>query len=271
VKSEADLSAPEPGDATLTESTPRPPAEIDHRIDFAASAILLDIDGTILDIAPTPDLVVVPADLRLALARLHEKTGGALALVSGRTLADIEHIFAPLRLPAVGGHGAEIRCAATEMADRHLAAPLDERLRQRLAMLPLLDPRILIEDKGFAVAVHYRLAPERERMVHDAVATICAEWPPASLELLPGKAVIEIKPRAFNKGTAVRELMRHAPFRGRKPIFIGDDVTDHAAFKVLPEFDGIAFSVGLPVPDTDGCFAQPEDVRNWLGRLAGSG
>jgi trehalose 6-phosphate phosphatase len=235
-------------------------------------AILLDIDGTILDIAPTPGDVTVPALLRQTLARLSRETGGALALVSGRPVGDIDLLFAPLRLPAIGGHGAELRASADGEMDSDHVRPLDGGLKDRLAELAVGAPGILVEDKGYALAVHYRLAPEQEGKVKRAVAAIQADWPKEGIEVLPGKAVVEIKAAGFHKGAAVRELMKHKPFAGRRPIFIGDDTTDESAFAVMPEFNGLGFSVGRHMPGAAHCFATPSEVRRWLERLsAGDG
>jgi trehalose 6-phosphate phosphatase len=232
-------------------------------------AVLLDIDGTILDIAPTPDEVIVPPSLLQTLTRLSRKTGGALALVSGRPLGNIDGLFAPLRLPAIGGHGAEIRLSADETTESEHAHVLDGALRERLAELAVCAPGVLVEDKGYSMAVHYRLAPEQEGRVKEAVAAIKADWPKEPIEVLPGKSVVEIKPAAFHKGAAIRELMQHKPFTGRRPIFVGDDITDESAFAVMPEFDGMGFSVGRRAPGTAHCFAAPSDVRRWLERLSG--
>jgi trehalose 6-phosphate phosphatase len=231
-------------------------------------AVLLDVDGTILDIAPTPGEVAVPASLRTTLARLSRETGGALALVSGRPLGDLDRLFAPLRLPAVGGHGAELRVTAEGEAEAGGAGPLDGDLRDRLAGIAGNAPGVLIEDKGYALAVHYRLAPAQERAVKQAVAAIQADWPPDSMEVLPGKSVLEIKPAGFDKGAGIRALMRHQPFAGRRPVFIGDDTTDESAFAVLPEFGGIGLSVGREISGTSYCFATPTEVRGWLQRLS---
>jgi trehalose 6-phosphate phosphatase len=232
-------------------------------------AVLLDIDGTILDIAPTPGAVIVPASLRQTLARLSRDTGGALALVSGRSLGDIDQLFAPLRLPAIGGHGAEIRPSPHDDPEKESARPLDGRLRDRLAALAVGAPGILVEDKGYSLAVHYRLAPEQEGRVKQAVAAIKADWPKERIEVLPGKSVVEIKPAGFHKGAGIRELMRHAPFAGRRPIFVGDDTTDESAFAVMPEFNGMGFAVGRRALGTVHCFPAPSDVRRWLERLSG--
>jgi trehalose 6-phosphate phosphatase len=228
------------------------------------TAILLDIDGTLLNFAPTPREVHVPPKLRDTLQRLSERTGGAVALVSGRSLDDISLLFAPLELPAIGGHGAEFCPYPGGNAEVIRLGPLDPTVKRRLAVVRDIGPGILLEDKAHSLAIHYRLAPDKEEIVRDTVRTICARFPEGMLELLPGSKVIEVKQTGFDKGTAVRELMRHAPFTGRRPIFIGDDVTDDLVYPVLLEFGGLGFSVGRRVEGAAGCFETPADVRWWL-------
>jgi trehalose 6-phosphate phosphatase len=228
------------------------------------TALLLDIDGTLLNFAPTPREVVVPPTLRDTLQRLWEKTGGAVALVSGRSLDDIALLFAPLELPAIGGHGAEFCPFPGGDAEVIRLGPLDPTVKKKLASVRDIGPGILLEDKAHSLAIHFRLAPDKERAVLEAVHAICGGFPDGMLELLPGNKVIEVKQSGFDKGTAVRELMHYPPFRGRRPIFIGDDVTDERVFPVLPEFGGFGFSVGRRVDGAVGCFDTPADVRWWL-------
>src|SRR6202047_1942028 len=178
-------------------------------------AILLDIDGTLLDLAPTPREVWVPPGLAETLSRLYDKTSGALALVSGRSLNDIDLIFAPDQLPAVGGHGAEMRISTDNEAVATHAPPMDKELKRRLAAIAKLSPGILLEDKGYSLALHSRLAPHSEKAIYEAVSLIRADLPNASIEVLPGKCVCEIKHAGFTKATGVLELMNHAPFKGR--------------------------------------------------------
>jgi trehalose 6-phosphate phosphatase len=235
--------------------------------DLRKCAILLDIDGTILDFAPSPQQVWVPADLRQTLARLDRLTGGALALVSGRSLNDIDLIFSPLELAAIGGHGAELRSTpGAEPSPR--AKPLPPALKRRLAGISELGPDILAEDKGYSLALHFRLAPEKGDAVRAAVDKICSEAPPETIEVLPGKFVIEIKPAGISKARAVAELMNYPPFADRNPIFIGDDLTDEPVFGVIARFGGLGFSVGRILPDVTGHFEKPESVRAWLKRIA---
>lgn len=230
-------------------------------------AFLLDIDGTLLDLARTPREVWVPPGLAATLHALHDRTKGALALVSGRSLNDIDLIFAPDRFPGVGGHGAEMRLSTDGEAVATHAPPMDQELKRRLAAIARLSPGILLEDKGYSLALHYRLAPHAEKAIYEAVSLIRADLPNAPIEVLPGKCVCEIKQAGFDKATGVRELMTHEPFRGRRPIFIGDDVTDESVFAIMPDLGGLAFSVGRRATGVAGYFEEPRDVRAWLKRL----
>jgi trehalose 6-phosphate phosphatase len=234
--------------------------------DLRECAILLDIDGTILDIAPAPQEVWVPPALRHTLGRLQELTGGAVALVSGRPLDDIDLIFAPLQLAAIGGHGAEMRPVPGTPPQTRVGS-LSTELKRKLATITELGPGILIEDKGYSLALHYRLAPEHGPALRAAVARICARLPAGSVEILPGKLVVEVKPTGVSKALAVSELMTYPPFADRHPIFIGDDTTDEPVFGVIPGFAGLGFSVGRIVPGVNGHFDKPEDVRSWLARI----
>jgi len=232
-------------------------------------AILLDVDGTLLDIAPTPLEVAVPPSLTRTLEAVSGRIGGALALVSGRPIPEMDAFFAPLRLPAIGGHGAEMRPLANgEIIDKR-NTPLDPVFAQRLKDIAARHPGVLVEDKGYSIALHYRQAPKQGiGLVHD-VRHAFEAWADRSFELLAGKAVLEIKFAAFNKGTAVRELMTYPPFVGRAPIFVGDDRTDEDAFKVVPDFHGHAMSVGRRLPWVEGYFKSPAEVRQWLELLSG--
>ncbi len=246
------------------ETAPVPRSLIPH---LSETAILLDIDGTLLDLAPTPREVWVPPGLAKTLERLHQRTGGAMALVSGRSLNDIDLIFAPRQFPAVGGHGAEMRVSIESESVATHAPPLDKELKLRLAAIAKLSPGILLEDKGYSLALHYRLAPHAEKAIYDAVSLIRADLPDAPIEVLPGKCVCEIKHSGFTKATGVLELMNHEPFKGRRPFFMGDDVTDESVFAIMPDLNGLAFSVGRRAQGVAGHFDEPEDVRQWLAHL----
>jgi trehalose 6-phosphate phosphatase len=248
----------------VPDAVPVPHLLVPH---LGETAILLDIDGTLLDLMPTPREVWVPPGLSKTLNGLVEKTSGALALVSGRSLNDIDLIFAPDQFPAIGGHGAEMRLNPDGEAAVTHAPPLDKELKRRLATIAKLSPGILLEDKGYSLALHYRLAPHAEKAIYEAVSLIRADFPNAPIEVLSGKCVCEIKHAGFTKATGVRELMTRAPFKGRKPLFIGDDVTDETVFAIMPDFDGLAFSVGRRAHGVAGHFDTPSDVRAFLARL----
>jgi trehalose 6-phosphate phosphatase len=246
------------------EAVPVPHLLVPH---LSEIAVLLDIDGTLLELKPTPREVFVPEGLSATLNGLHEKTSGAMALVSGRSLNDIDLIFAPDQFPAVGGHGAEMRLGSSDEAVAVHAPPLDKELKRRLATIAKLSPGILLEDKGYSLALHYRLAPHAEKAIYEAVSLIRADLPNAPIEVLPGKCVCEIKHSGFTKASGVRELMTHEPFKGRRPLFIGDDITDETVFAIMPDFNGLAFSVGRRAQGVAGHFDSPSDVRNFLAQL----
>ena len=253
-----------PEEEETLDSVPVPSSLVPH---LSETAVLLDVDGTLLDLMPTPREVWVPPGLAKTLNRLHKRTGGALAFVSGRSINDLDLIFAPDQFPAVGGHGAEMRLEADADALSAHAPPLDKELKRRLAAIARLSPGILLEDKGYSLALHYRLAPHAEKAIYEAVALIRADLPNAPIEVLPGKAVCEIKHSGFTKASGVRELMTHPPFRGRKPFFIGDDVTDETVFAIMPDLEGLAFSVGRRARGVAGHFDAPSDVREFLAHL----
>jgi trehalose 6-phosphate phosphatase len=228
-------------------------------------ALLLDVDGTLLDIAPAPDRVHVPDGLRDTLQRLSVATGGACAFVSGRPIADLDRIFAPLALPSVGGHGAELRVSRDNIVS--LAAPLPDALRHRLVAAATA-VGALAEDKATSLALHFRHVPDREAHLRKIVEAELTAFPGEHLVLLDGKAMIEVKRSGIDKGKGVTALMAQPPFRGRHPIFIGDDVTDVAVFEILPRLGGTGFSVGRNDPHVAAIFGAPRDVRNALSELA---
>src|SRR3981081_2319123 len=264
---EVSLHEHDPAPEKWSSNAFRAPSELARRLDECA--ILLDIDGTLLDLAPTPREVWVPPGLARTLNGLLTRTSGALALVSGRSLNDIDLIFAPEQFPAVGGHGAEMRISWDSEAVATHAPPMDKELKRRLAAIAKLSPGILLEDKGYSLALHYRLAPHAEKAIYEAVSLIRADLPNAPIEVLPGKCVCEIKHSGFDKASGVRELMVHEPFKGRRPIFIGDDATERSVFAILPDLRGLAFSVGRRAQGVAHHFAEPRGGREWRVRWRG--
>ncbi len=228
-------------------------------------ALFLDLDGTLIDIALRPDDVYAPDSLIFALEALYRRMGGALAIVSGRSIAAVDTLLSPLRLPAAGVHGAEIRIDPRGHI-RHGAPLLPTAVRWLLA--PLLNIHgVLIEDKGVAIAVHYRQAPESAEVIRDVVMAAVRANSAEGLTVIPGKFVFEIKHANLSKGTAVAEFMAHAPWARRRPVFIGDDVTDEAGFAVLPRWSGLGLSVGQQRPGAVIGFQTADEVRTWLTQL----
>jgi len=235
-------------------------------LDLASTALLLDVDGTLVDIGPSPFEVHVPEALCRSLERLLDLTGGALALVTGRPIRDIDKLFSPLKLPAIGGHGAEMRLHDGEATLS--VEPLPEKLRRQLAQAATPGSGVVFEDKGYSFALHYRQTPEEEPRLRELVTQARAAFPGEPLEILPGKAMFEVKRSGISKGSAVRELMKIVPFAGRMPVFIGDDVTDESVFALLPALRGKGYSVGRHFDGLAGIFATPDEVRDALGRLS---
>lgn len=235
--------------------------------DLASVALLLDVDGTLLDFAPTPSSVEVSDALKASLATLLERCSGALALVSGRLVENLDGLFAPLRLPAIGGHGAQMRLAADQPVRQRSGPAIGGALRKLIAGVAL-DPRLVVEDKGSSLAVHYRLAPELGHELELKLRAIVESVAGPSLEILHGKLVIEIKSAGVNKGEAVRELMSRVPFAGRTPLFLGDDTTDESVFRLLPALRGFGYAVERELPNASGVFPSPRDVRAWLASLS---
>ncbi len=227
-------------------------------------ALFLDIDGTILDIAPTPEAVTVPADLPSTLQEAANALGGALALVSGRAVPWIDRVFAPLRLPTAGQHGAELRLAAGAPV-RAVAAPDDlNPIRRRIESTIKDWSGVVLEPKSFGIGVHFRQSPERASEVRGLLEEIAADAG-GRYELLPGKMLIELKPAGPTKGRVVAAFMATVPFAGRVPVFIGDDRTDEDGFREVLARGGYAVQVGPGLSTVASSFAtNPAALRSWL-------
>ena len=232
------------------------------------TALFLDIDGTLLDLARTPDRVTVPQDLLRALQRLAQELSGAFAFVSGRSLESIDRLFSPFRPAAIGAHGGEIRGADGRVVRE---PPLSAAVRQVFVGLAANIPGLLLEDKGCALALHYRLAPEAHPVLTSAIEAQARLFEAERVDVLRGKAVIEARRRGVDKGTAVAALARQTPFAGRAILFGGDDATDLDVFRVLPDLGGQGFSVGRRFPGAEHVFESPHAVRQWLTRTAETG
>jgi len=206
-------------------------------------ALFLDVDGTLLEIAETPQSVRVPESLKQLLVSLSIRLGGALALISGRTLNDLDHLFAPLRFCAAGTHGWERRDAAGCVIRAQLDPCCLDDAREQLRQFTNQHEGLLLEDKGHGLAVHFRRAPQLSWEVNTAVRLACQQAGSAFV-VQAGKCVFEIRPAACSKGTCIRAFMERPPFANRLPIYIGDDLTDEDGFAVVNEVGGISIRVG---------------------------
>ena len=233
---------------------------------FKHWCLFLDVDGTLLDIAPTPDGVSVDASLQELLAGARESLGGAVALVSGRSLAQLDALFAPTRWAAAGQHGLERRDATGRVHRARLdhAALADARLAMAAAAQGA--PGSVLEDKGAALALHYRLAPAFEHQLRREVSMIAGRLG-ESFHVQEGRRVLELKPAAATKADAIRAFMEEPPFRGRRPVFVGDDLTDLDGFAVVERLGGVSIAVGDHV-DAMRRVASPRDVRALLADFA---
>jgi trehalose 6-phosphate phosphatase len=233
------------------------------------TALFLDVDGTLLDLAPRPGAVIVPPSLIESLALAEKALDGALALVSGRSIDDLDRLFAPLRLCASGVHGAQMRFAPQGSNQPYEEA---ERLPRKLWMAlteVLFDfPGTFAENKRYSFAVHYRTVPMLKRSLREALHALIVAHADLDLAMLHGHSVFEIKPLGFDKGKAIERFIARKPFCGRMPIFIGDDTTDEAGFAVVARAGGRAFSVGSPRPGASFAFEAPENVRQWLSAFS---
>jgi trehalose 6-phosphate phosphatase len=234
---------------------------------LAGHALLLDIDGTLLDLAPTPEAVEVPPWMVGLLQRLALRLDGALAFVSGRTIEAIDRLFHPLILPTVGVHGGEIRGASgVIVSDRRLHDQLqavEPVVREGIARMR----GVVLENKRSALALHYRAVPERGREVLKVAELVVGNMG-GEFGLLMGKCIVEIRPRQQTKGMAIDQLMHQPPFKGRTPIFAGDDCTDEDAFEVVNRLGGISVHVG-DAPSTLARYrlSDPEKLRTWLRQV----
>lgn len=234
----------------------------------ANTALLLDIDGTLLDMARTPDRVRVPGELRRALETLADQLSGALAFVSGRSLDSIDKLFGPFRPAAIGAHGGEVRGVDGTVTR---AAPLSDAVRKIFIGLKDHVPGLLLEDKTCAMALHYRLAPEALPVLKAAMDKHAPLFAAEKVHVQYGKAVIDVRALGVDKGTAVTQLARQKPFKGRTILFGGDDTTDLDVFRILPALGGRGFSVGHRFAGAEHVFERPRQVRQWLAKVAEGG
>lgn len=221
-------------------------------------ALFLDFDGTLVEHAEHPDRAVVPDQLIATLIGLERRLGDALAVVTGRRLESLDAKLAPLRLRAAGLYGAQLRAdPAAEPVESRTLAGLHAQMRAAFAS----EPRIWIEDKGAAVAVHYAEVPARAADIRAALVAASAGL---RVDILLGRGVIEAVAGGHGKDVAIRRLMREAPFRNRIPIFLGDDLSDEAGIREVQTLGGIGIKVGAGESAAEWRLAGTGAVYDWL-------
>ena len=233
-------------------------------------ALFLDFDGTLVEIAPTPSSVRVAPYLADLLLNLERRLGGALALVTGRPVADVDGFLAPYRPAVAGVHGRDLRLPRT---GERLREPVDAAVlgeaRRLLEAVTARYPGTLLEDKGESVALHYRNASPGAGEAVRAAALAAVEAGGGALKLLPGKMVVELMPAGVDKGVAIERLLARAPFAGRTPVFVGDDVTDEAGFLVTRRLGGLGIKIGGGTTTAAGCYLPDvQALHAWLRRAA---
>ncbi|TLX54722.1 trehalose-phosphatase [Stutzerimonas nosocomialis] len=211
-------------------------------LDLQRCAFFLDVDGTLAEIQPRPELVFIPPPTLRAIEQM-QVLGVPVAVVSGRRIEELDRLLSPLRLPAAGVHGAERRGIDGTLHHLKLDTQALARIEQELTAACRSYPGLMLENKGVAFALHYRQAPELEPQVRE-LAEDFARRHADVLSLQPGKCVFELKPKGASKGEVIRDMMREPPFQGRVPVFVGDDLTDEAGFAVVDELGGYTFKVG---------------------------
>jgi len=232
--------------------------------DWRGCSLFLDFDGTLVELAETPDAVLVPPGLVQVLATLRARLGGRLAIISGRPIAQIDAMLAPLALPVAGVHGAERRGADGVL--HCLAAPPLDAARRCLQALVDANPALLLEEKRGALALHYRLAPALQQQCEQTMAAALEASP--GMLLLRGKMVLELKPAASDKGTAMAAFLQEAPFAGHVPLFAGDDTTDEAAIAYAQQAGGIGIKIGAGPSAARRRLASPAALRAQLAQAA---
>ena len=226
----------------------------------AHAALFLDFDGTLIALAPTPEGIVLPSTIVPLLTDLHALLSGAVAVVSGRTLAMIDRHLMPLQLPVAAEHGAQRRDACGKVHAHHL--PDGDAIAQACLALAGQHPGLLVERKQAAIALHYRQAPQLEALCRHTLQALVQGRP--DLVLMQGKCVLEVLPAQVNKGHAIAAFLQQRPFVARMPVFVGDDTTDEAGFATVQALGGMAVKVGAGPSAARHRLESPAAVQAWL-------
>ncbi len=228
-------------------------------------ALFLDFDGTLVELAGRPEAIIIPPALIGTLAALYRRLGGALALISGRRLPDLDRFLSPLQLPAAAEHGAQRRSAEGLLMSA--PAPDLDAVLQAAEALVRDYPALQLERKTMALSLHYRQALQLESLCLQAMRQALVHRP--DLELLQGKGVIDVKLAGVSKGTAIIGFMAEAPFAGRVPVFAGDDVTDEAGFVQVQRLGGHTIKVGAGPTLAQYRCASVAELADWLESFKG--
>jgi trehalose 6-phosphate phosphatase len=231
-------------------------------------ALFLDFDGTLVEIASQPDGVVVAPELPGLLARLHDALNGAVALVSGRGLDDLDRLLGRLPLAAAGQHGLERRDGTGRRTTAEIDRDALDVIQQALSRFVSSHPGTRLEPKGMTVALHFRNAPEAEEAARAATAGLMERYG-AGFHVQEGKMVLEVKPKGSTKGTVVEQLLAEPPFAGRTPLFIGDDITDEDGFRIVNRLGGVSIQIGTRLPtEARARIPSVADLHAWLAGVA---
>lgn len=231
-------------------------------------AVFLDIDGTLLEIASAPDKVRVGPDLVPMLLTLRRRLGGAVALITGRSISDVDRLFPGMRMPIAGQHGCERRDAHGTMHLHARETATLQRLRTLFTEFARTHDGLMLEDKGSSLALHYRRAPQLAEHVHRTMRETVESTGTTAYRLQPGKQLLEVRPDGRDKGTAIGDFMNEAPFRGRQPVFIGDDRGDEHGFAVVERMRGWTIKVGPEPSRAEFRLADVTAVIDWLAAFA---
>ncbi len=230
-------------------------------------AYFIDLDGTLLEIAPRPEDVQVDEALRSTVSSLTTMSGGAVAIITGRSVAEVDQLFPSLHLPVAGQHGLERRAPCGALTRHALPMTALAGAASRLRDVVARHPTLRLEDKGLSLALHYRQAPTLAGYAHRVMYQEREQLGDAFC-VQRGKRVVELKPAGRDKGTAIRAFMAEPPFHGRRPVFIGDDLTDEYGFAAINDLGGISIKVGPGRTSALWRLRDVRSVRRWLGMAA---